>query len=481
GRRRRDPLRAELEPPDRGGERERPVRDGAPARLRGRGRDRLRDDERRAAVALDAGAGVSRRGGALRRAAPASPLEPRPGARRPHRARFDPAVAPGVHRRRARRDDERRGAATPGDPAEGDDRRPRGRRARRPRRPRRAPRPRPSGRPLRGRPHRPRLAARGPPRRRGVPDALAARRRPHRPGPAARARRGRGSPARRSAPGLAPRHSPRRGPSLRALRAMTWPELPYASWRETRDTLHLYLQVVGKVRHTLSPKQADWGHAPLYLTARGLTTSPIPHPNGSFDIDVDLVDHAVSVRTVAGRVDRIRLEPRTVADFYAVLMDVLEGAGLGVEIATVPSDVPDGIPFPEDALHKSYEPEQANRFWRVLVCVDRVLKEHRSRFAGKASPVQLWWGSFDLAYSRWAEGSESAAGFWPGDARHPLPAFYAYTTPKPDGIEGARVEPAGTAWSVELGEFLLPYDDVRTAVDPRESLLAFLDSTWAAG
>lgn len=260
-----------------------------------------------------------------------------------------------------------------------------------------------------------------------------------------------------------------------------WPELPYAAWRETRDTLHMYLQFVGKVRHTLTPKQADWGHAPLYVTARGLNTSPIPHPNGVFDIDIDFVDHAVAVRRTDGRVDRIRLEPRTVADFYAELMGILDRAGLHVEISTMPSDVADGIPFPEDAVHAGYDREQANRFWHVVVCVDRVLKEHRARFPGKASPVQLWWGSLDLAYSRWHDGGESAAGFWPGDARHPLPAFYAYTTPKPDGIESAPVEPAGAGWSAELGEFLLPYDDVRTAADPRETLLAFLETTYAAG
>jgi len=260
-----------------------------------------------------------------------------------------------------------------------------------------------------------------------------------------------------------------------------WPELPYAPWRETHDTLHMYLQIVGKVRHALTPKQADWGHAPLYLTARGLTTSPIPHPHGTFDVDVDLVDHAVTVRTAAGRVDRIRLEPRTVADFYAELMGVLDRAGLHVEISTTPSDVPDGIPFAEDAVHASYEPEQASAFFHVLVCVQRVLQEHRADYAGRVSPVQLWWGSFDLAYSRWHEGGESAAGFWPGDARHPLPAFYAYTTPKPAGLETAPVEPPGAAWSMELGEFLLPYDEVRTAADPRQALLAFLDSTYEAG
>ena len=262
---------------------------------------------------------------------------------------------------------------------------------------------------------------------------------------------------------------------------MSWPELPYDAWRETRDTLHMYLQIVGKVRHTLAPKEADWGHAPLYLTARGLNTSPIPHPNGVFDIDVDLIDHVVSVRTTGGRVDQIRLEPRTVAEFYGELMGILDAAGLSVEISTTPSDVTNGIPFPDDAVHASYDPEWANRFWQVLVCVDRVLKEHRARFYGKVSPVQLWWGSFDLAYSRAVGAQHTAAGFWPGDERFPQPAFYAYTAPKPDGIEAAAVAPEGAFWSTELGEFVLPYEAVRSSADPRDALLAFLESTYGAG
>jgi hypothetical protein len=262
---------------------------------------------------------------------------------------------------------------------------------------------------------------------------------------------------------------------------MAWPELPYAAWRETRDTLHMCIQIVGKVRHTLSPKEPDWGHAPLYLTARGLTTSPIPHANGVFDIDVDLVDHAVSVRTTAGRIDRIPLESRPVADFYAELMGVLDAVGLPVEIDAEPSDVPDGIQFADDVVHATYDPEWANRFWNVLVLVDRVLKEDRAGFAGKVSPVQLWWGSLDLAYTRFTGAEQTAAGFWPGDEKSPQAAFYAYTSPKPDGIEGAEVGPAGAAWSPDLGEFLLPYDAVRASADPRHALLEFLESARRAG
>jgi Family of unknown function (DUF5996) len=254
-----------------------------------------------------------------------------------------------------------------------------------------------------------------------------------------------------------------------------WPELPYATWRDTRDTLHLYLQVVGKVRHTLSPVEPDWGHAPLYRTARGLTTPPIPHPSGGvFDIDVDLVDHAVTVRTVRGGREQLRLEPRTVAAFYGELMAALARLDVPAEIATNPSDVEDGIPFPLDNEHASYDPEWAHRFWRVLVCVHTVLAEHRAHFAGRVTPVQLWWGSFDLSYARYADpASHWAAGFWPGDPKTPEASFYAYGVPKPDGIEQAP------GWSEARGEFLLPYDTVRAAADPRRALLEFLDSTYS--
>lgn len=266
---------------------------------------------------------------------------------------------------------------------------------------------------------------------------------------------------------------------------MDWPELPYEAWQETRDTLHMYIQIVGKIRAALTPVEEDWGHAPLYVTARGVNTSPIPHPNGVFDIDIDFIDHVLSVRTTEGRVDRIRLVPRTVAHFYAELIDVLDGAGLAVEIKAVPSDIPDGIPFAEDAVHGSYEPEWANRFWRVLVCVDRVLKEHRSHFRGKTSPVQLWWGSFDLAYCRFSgrlpDTEHAAVGFWPGDKRFPHAAFYAYTSPKPDGIEAATLEPDAAFWSNDLAEFLLPYEAVRASPDPRSALIAFLESSYRAG
>ena len=278
-----------------------------------------------------------------------------------------------------------------------------------------------------------------------------------------------------------------------------WPELPYEAWRPTRDTLHMYLQVIGKVRLALAPMEPQWAQVPLYVTARGLNTSPIPHPAGVFDIDVDLIDHVVAVRTVRGSVERIPLKPRSVAEFYAELMGALTAAGVPVTITELPSEVPNAIPFPDDVEHASYEPEWANRFWRVLVSVDAVLKEHRAGFRGKTSPVHLFWGTFDLTYSRFSgrpvevpadadvitryggDAEQACAGFWPGDARLGEPAFFAYTYPSPTGIEQGEVEPEAARWNAEMGEFLLPYEAVRTAADPRQALLDFCETAYRAG
>jgi hypothetical protein len=278
-----------------------------------------------------------------------------------------------------------------------------------------------------------------------------------------------------------------------------WPALPYEAWLPTRETLHMYMQIVGKVRLALAPMEPQWGQVPLYVTARGLNTSPIPHAAGVFDIDVDLIDHVVSVRTVSGAIERIRLEPRSVADFYAELMGALDAAGVPVTITERPSEVPNPIPFPDDVEHASYEPEWVNRFWRALVSVDAVMKEHRARFPGKTTPVHFFWGAFDLFYARFSgrpvepppdadvitrvggDAEQACGGFWPGDARLTEPAFFAYTYPRPEGIELAHVEPEAAYWSAELGEFLLPYEAVRTAADPRQAVLDFLESTYRAG
>jgi hypothetical protein len=277
---------------------------------------------------------------------------------------------------------------------------------------------------------------------------------------------------------------------------MLWLPLPYEEWKDTRDTLHMQLQVVGKVRLALSPLEPQWANVPLYLTGRGLWTSTIPHPSGEvFDIDLDLVDHRVAVRTGSGRVEHVPLRA-PVASFYAEMMGALERASVPVDISVLPSEVPDPIPFPEDTVHASYDAAAVTRFWRVLLAVEAVLREHRARFRGKTPPVQLWWGSLDLTTTRFTgrpltpppdadvitriggDEEQFCGGFWPGDARNPYAAFFAYMYPKPDGIEGSRW------WNNELGEFILPYDEVRESADPRGTLLEFLDyafeQTWTA-
>jgi hypothetical protein len=266
-----------------------------------------------------------------------------------------------------------------------------------------------------------------------------------------------------------------------------WPPLPYEAWKETRDTLHMQLQVIGKVRLALSPFEPQWANVPLYLTGRGLSTSTIPHPSGEvFDIDIDLVDHHVAIRTGGGRVERVALQP-PVAKFYADVMAALERADVPVEISTLPSEVPDPIPFPEDNVHTTYDAAAVTRFWRALLSIEAVLREYRARFRGKTPPVQLWWGSLDLAMSLYSgrpvatapdanvimrlggDAENFCGGFWPGDERTQYAAFFAYMYPKPDGVERARW------WNEELGEFVLRYDEVRESGDPRRTLLEFLD------
>jgi len=272
-----------------------------------------------------------------------------------------------------------------------------------------------------------------------------------------------------------------------------WPELPYEAWRDTRDTLHMKLQVVGKLRLELSPFEPEWANVPLYVTARGLNTSPLRHPSGEvFDVDVDLHDHTVRVRTGAGSVEEVALRARAVAAFYEDFVDALERSGVPVEITTLPSEVPDPIPFPEDTTHASYDPEWVQRFQRTLASIAAVMKEHRAPFRGRSTPVQFFWGTFDLALTRYngrpaephgdnvimrrsTDAEQICAGWWPGDARVTAPTFFAYAYPKPNGIE----REAG--WDDGMGEFLLPYEDVRTAPDPRGALLDWLARTYEAG
>ena len=280
---------------------------------------------------------------------------------------------------------------------------------------------------------------------------------------------------------------------------MNWPELPYEAWKDTLDTLHMKVQIVGKLRVALSPPEPEWAHVALYLTPRGLATGPMSSAGLIFGVDLDLVAHQVSITTATGETRQVALTARPVAAFYGEFMAALGTLGIQVKFRPVPDEVSDPIPFAEDTVHSAYEPEWANRFFRVLARVDLVLKEHRSRFRGRTSPVHFFWGSFDLANTRYsgrpaepppgadsiARKSEDAeqicAGFWPGGATFPEPAFYSYTYPKPVGLEEQRIEPATASWDPRLGEFALLYSDVRKAASPRDAILEFCESTYAAG
>jgi hypothetical protein len=277
-----------------------------------------------------------------------------------------------------------------------------------------------------------------------------------------------------------------------------WPALPYEQWRETRDTLHMCTQVIGKVRLALSPLEPQWANVPLYVTARGLTTSPVPFGLGTLDAEFDLISHRLTLRTSAGGTERVELAPRPVADFYRDVVDALARLSVDVTISGTPSEVRDPIPFAVDRTHHSYDRERANTFFRILSQVDILLKEHRARFLGRTSPVQFFWGTFDLAltrysgrpatpppgagsiYRRSADAEQICAGFWPGDERFPRPAFFAYIYPKPDGVEDIAIAPDTAGWDATLGEFVLSYDAVRASADPRADVLAFLDSTYHA-
>jgi hypothetical protein len=279
-----------------------------------------------------------------------------------------------------------------------------------------------------------------------------------------------------------------------------WPELPYGAWQDTLDTLHMKLQIIGKVRLSLTPFEPQWANVPLYLTARGLTTTPMESGGGLiFQVDVDLIDHHVTIQTVRGETRRLPLDPRPVRDFYAEFMANLAALDIAPHFQPIPSEVSDPVPFAADTIHATYDPQWATRFWRVLSQVDLVIKEHRSRFRGRHSPVHFFWGSFDLAYSRFngrpatpppgsgvierlgGDAEQVCCGFWPGHSRFPQAALFSYTYPKPAGIEEQAIEPAEASWSPDLGEFALLYDDVRTSASPRDAILRFCESTYAAG
>ncbi|MCL4301381.1 MAG: hypothetical protein KJ077_37115 [Anaerolineae bacterium] len=280
-----------------------------------------------------------------------------------------------------------------------------------------------------------------------------------------------------------------------------WPELPLAAWQETYLTLQCWMQIVGKVHLALAPMSNHWWQVPFYLTARGLTTSPMFFGPHICQIDFDFIEHQLRIETNAGARRTIILRPRSVADFYQEVMAQLRSLGIDVAIWTVPVEVEERTPFEQDHHHAAYDPEYVQRFWRILSQVDRVLKLFRGRFLGKASPVHFFWGGFDLAATRFSgrrapehpgvpnvarfimqtaySHEVSSCGFWPG-AGLGQPAFYAYAYPEPKGFKTYPVQPSAAYYSPELGEFLLPYDAVRTSPAPDETLLAFLQSTYEA-
>jgi hypothetical protein len=283
----------------------------------------------------------------------------------------------------------------------------------------------------------------------------------------------------------------------------SWPELDYESWRPTSETLHMWTQIVGKIRMVQTPWINHSWHVPLYVSARGLSTHFIPCPGGGFEIEFDFSRHQIRVVRSDGRTATRPLQAEPVAAFYRRLMSTLSDLGLNIAIHTVPNEIRDAIPFDRDEVHRSYDEEAVRRFWMTLMLSHRVFTTFRARFIGKSSPVHFFWGSFDLAVSRFS-GREaprhaggipnmpdfvareayshevSSSGFWPG-AGLGYPAYYSYTYPAPDGFASARIEPEDAFFSADLGEFVLPYESVRRSGDPEATLLGFLQSTYEAG
>jgi hypothetical protein len=282
-----------------------------------------------------------------------------------------------------------------------------------------------------------------------------------------------------------------------------WPPLPFAEWKDTAITLHMWTQIVGKIRLVLSPWTNHSWHVTLYVTSRGLTTSPIPYGSYTFEILFDFIDHQLLIDKSDGARRTIPLKPQSVAEFYRNVMKTLSDLELPVTINTMPNEIENPIPFDQDEEHRSYDSEYANRFWRVLVQSDRVFKEFRSRFCGKCSPVHFFWGSFDLAVTRFSgrpapphpggvphlpdeitreaySQEVSSLGFWPGNAAAPTPLFYSYAYPEPPGFAQAKIRPDAAFYEAKLREFILPYDAVRSAKKPDEVLLEFAQSAYDA-
>lgn len=285
--------------------------------------------------------------------------------------------------------------------------------------------------------------------------------------------------------------------------AEVWPALSLSDWEETAATLHRWTQVVGKVRLALTPWINHSWHVTLYVTARGLTTSPIAHDSRVFEMEFDFIGHQLLIRVSDGGERVIPLQAMAVAEFYQRVMDSLGGLKLETKISAAPNELEDALPFAQDQTHYSYDPEYAHRFWQVLLQSDRVFKQFHSRFIGKCSPVHFFWGSFDLAVTRFSGRAApphpggvphlpnavareayshevSSCGFWPGNKAMPQAVFYSYAYPTPEGFAEAKVQPAAASWNSTLREFVLPYDEVRKAKEPDAILLGFLQSTYEA-
>jgi hypothetical protein len=279
------------------------------------------------------------------------------------------------------------------------------------------------------------------------------------------------------------------------------PELPIAEWEDTRATLHMWTQIVGKVRLELAPQVNHWWEVPFYLTSRGFTTSPIPYQGMTFDVDFDFIDHTLLIRTSEGATRSFALGPQSVAEFYRKFFETLHEIKIDVKVWPVPVEIADPIPFEQDTQHASYNADYAHRFWRILLFSDQVFKQFRSRFIGKHSPVHFFWGGLDLASTRFSgrpaperewppalakimrEGYShevSSVGFWAGGGGQEA-AFYAYHTPEPEGYKAAAVQPKAAFYSEQMGEYLLPYEAIRQSGTPEADLLAFLQSTYEAG
>ena len=278
-----------------------------------------------------------------------------------------------------------------------------------------------------------------------------------------------------------------------------WPALPLESWKDTYATLHMWTQMVGKVRLRLTPLVNHWWNVPLYVSARGLSTSLIPYGQRGFELWFDFIGHRLVLETSDGMSKSLALKPQSVAEFYQEFMGMLRSAGIEVRIWRMPVEIPNPIPFDEDRVHASYDPVSVEKFWRILLSVAAVFTQFRAGFIGKSSPVHFFWGSFDLAVSRFSGrpaperlGADyttreayshelSSVGFWPGAGDIKDAAFYSYTVPEPQGFKEARVRPASAYYQKQVSEFLLTYEDVRKSESPTATLLEFCQSTYEAG